>query len=260
MEEMVQLAPRLVHKVLDELSITQSVIELLIRDASIAPDVCEKLALIKWQVRQVGAPAIQLLEITKTRDRHLQIVDVAEVLLDLTRLLECLLGKAIKLQIESDADLWPIRAATDQFDEIFCNLAVNSRQAMPNGGVLRIRGTNVKAAMGGTDPKDATSTGYVSIEIEDTGVGIPELDLGRIFDPFFTTKGAGCGFGLARVDIHRQKCKWSNYRDVRSWQRDNVSHSFAATSPTTIESRILIVGSSNSGPCDDRNLHSGGVV
>jgi two-component system, cell cycle sensor histidine kinase and response regulator CckA len=199
MEEIVRLAPRMAHEILDELSIAQGAIDVLVKDKSIAPEVCEKLALIKGQIRQAGAPAIQLLEITKTKDSHLHIIDVTETLLEIARLLRRLLGRDIKLQIKFEPSLWPIKVATDQFEHVFCILAVNARHAMPNGGILRIRATNVKDATGETGSVDTAPADYVSIEIEDTGIGIPESALDRIFEPFFTTKGPGCGLGLAKV-------------------------------------------------------------
>jgi two-component system cell cycle sensor histidine kinase/response regulator CckA len=98
--------------------------------------------------------------------------------------------------------LWPVKADLNQFEQVVVNLAVNARDAMPNGGKLSIRTRNVSADEAknfghvGFAPDD-----YVLIEVEDTGSGIPPDVLSKIFEPFFTTKelGKGTGLGLSTV-------------------------------------------------------------
>jgi two-component system, cell cycle sensor histidine kinase and response regulator CckA len=197
--ELVRLAPRMAHLIRDELSVTQNAMELLMKDKSISSDVRDKIASIKGQVHQAAASATQFLRITKTKHTHQEVVDVREVLSVLSPLLQRLLGDNVHLQMELDKDLWPIKINLEQFEHIFCILAVNARDAMPAGGSFQIRAINIMDVVRKTNFGVSADTGCVRITISDTGVGIPEVMVGRIFDPFFTTKGVGHGFGLAKV-------------------------------------------------------------
>jgi two-component system, cell cycle sensor histidine kinase and response regulator CckA len=195
-EELVRLAPRMAHLIRDELSIAQNAMELLLEDKSVSSEVREKIASIKGQVQQATASVTQFLRITKTEHSHQEIVDTRKALSALSPLLQRLLGDSVRLQLESDEDLWPIKINLEQFEHIFCILAVNARDAMSGGGALQIRATNTVDGMGKNNIAEA---GFVRITISDTGTGIPDAVVGRIFDPFFSTKGGGHGFGLAKV-------------------------------------------------------------
>ncbi len=197
--EFVRLVPMMAHNVIHELSVARSAMDLLISDNSIPPDTREKLSLVKGAVGQATAQATQLLKITGTEDSHLAVLDIQEVLSDLSPLLQLLLGEDIQLRLELELDLWPIKIAVGQFEEMFCNLVVNARHAMPNGGTLQICATNIADTILNPGFANGAHAHHVLIEIADTGVGIAEAVLGQIFEPFFTTKGAGCGFGLAMV-------------------------------------------------------------
>jgi two-component system cell cycle sensor histidine kinase/response regulator CckA len=101
--------------------------------------------------------------------------------------------------MELDKDLWPIKINLEQFELIFCILAVNATDAMPAGGTFQIHAINIMDGVRKTNFGVSADTGCVRITISDTGVGIPDAMVGRIFDAFFTTKGVGHGFGLAKV-------------------------------------------------------------
>jgi two-component system, cell cycle sensor histidine kinase and response regulator CckA len=101
--------------------------------------------------------------------------------------------------MELDRDLWPIKVNLEQFEHIFCILAVNASDAMPAGGTFQIRAINIMDERRKNNFRVSANTGFVRITISDTGVGIPEATVDRIFDPFFTTRGVGHGFGLAKV-------------------------------------------------------------
>jgi two-component system cell cycle sensor histidine kinase/response regulator CckA len=102
-------------------------------------------------------------------------------------------------------DLWPVKADISQFEQVIVNLAVNARDAMADGGRLKVSTSNVTAAecerhhAKGT--KGMPAADYVLVEVRDTGTGIPEAIVGKIFDPFFSTKevGKGTGLGLSTV-------------------------------------------------------------
>jgi len=99
-------------------------------------------------------------------------------------------------------DLWPIRTDLSQFEQVIVNLAVNARDAMPNGGRLELRTRNLaEAECARFAYKPFTSGDYVLIEVGDTGEGIAPENIDKIFEPFFSTKevGKGTGLGLSTV-------------------------------------------------------------
>ncbi|MGH7935795.1 MAG: response regulator, partial [Chthoniobacterales bacterium] len=104
--------------------------------------------------------------------------------------------------VKHGRDLWPVRADLNQFEQSIVNLAVNARDAMPNGGALSIRTRNVtREECAEFGEKLLVPADYVLVEVADTGEGIAPNLLDKIFEPFFTTKevGKGTGLGLAMV-------------------------------------------------------------
>jgi two-component system cell cycle sensor histidine kinase/response regulator CckA len=131
-----------------------------------------------------------------------QVLWLGEVLSELSILLARLLGENVKLEFVHGRDLWPIKADLNQFETVIINLAVNARDAMPEGGTMTVRTLNLPAdEVKRFDHKPLPEIDYVLIEMEDTGSGIPPDVQEKIFEPFFTTKevGKGTGLGLSTV-------------------------------------------------------------
>lgn len=124
-------------------------------------------------------------------------LSLTDVLADLRMLLARLAGPSVKLVIEHGRDLWPVKADLGEFERVVVNLVTNARDAMPDGGGLTIRTRNLAGnevpALG---HREITPQDYVSVEVIDTGSGIPPDVLKQIFEPFFTTKEVGKGTGL----------------------------------------------------------------
>jgi two-component system cell cycle sensor histidine kinase/response regulator CckA len=144
----------------------------------------------------------QLLAFSRQQAADPVILDPAAAIANLSLLLTRLLRSSVELRLE--ADQRPLRVLIDpvQFDQVILNLAVNARDAMPNGGRLTIATAALTVTPGATVAGEAVPPGeYVRIAVSDTGVGIADDVLGHIFEPFFTTKapGAGTGLGLATV-------------------------------------------------------------
>ncbi len=118
------------------------------------------------------------------------------------RLLERLLGEGFRLELKLGAGVAPIMADPGQVEQIVINLALNSRDSMPGGGVITIETGQRRIAGSPPAASPVLKPGdYALLSVADTGIGIPEADLHRIFDPFFTTKpvGQGTGLGLSLV-------------------------------------------------------------
>ena len=131
-----------------------------------------------------------------------KVLDVNLALRSLRGMLARLLGEDIALSIEEAPGLWPTRIDPGQLDQVVLNLAVNARDAMPDGGQLRIGTANRTLDEAGAARHSGAAKGdYVVLAVTDTGVGMGPEVLAHIFEPFFTTKeiGRGTGLGLATV-------------------------------------------------------------
>jgi two-component system, cell cycle sensor histidine kinase and response regulator CckA len=199
-EEFIRLAPQMAHRIRDELSIMQTAADFLINDGSIPTDARDKIALLKAHLGNIAVLAGQFLIITGNETNQLTVLNIREVISQLASLLQRLLDERNQLQIAIDPNLWPIKADLSQFEGLLCSLTANARDAMPSGGRLCIKATNVPKTECATKPEiRKNAADYVLVEVADTGVGIGKDIIDRIFEPFFTTKGPGCGFGLPKV-------------------------------------------------------------
>ena len=144
-------------------------------------------------------------------------VDFAAMLDNLVVLIRRVIGENITVTTHADADLWQILADPVQVEQSIVNLAINARDAMPNGGTLRITAHNAPRPKGERRPDGEVRPGeYVQITVADTGVGMDEATRARMFEPFFTTKpqGQGTGLGLSTVYGFVRQC--GGYIGVRS--------------------------------------------
>jgi two-component system cell cycle sensor histidine kinase/response regulator CckA len=157
---------------------------------------------IKQNANRAASLVRHLLAFSRKQTLRPQVLDLGEVLSDLTMLLRRLIGEKVTLDVVHGRDLWPVKVDISQFEQVIVNLAVNARDAMPDGGRLTLRTANVTAKeceryhAKGMPPAD-----YVLVEVADTGTGIPDAIRDKIFDPFFSTKevGKGTGLGLSTV-------------------------------------------------------------
>lgn len=129
-------------------------------------------------------------------------LDVAVLVRSIEDLLRRTLGEQIELVIDMSPDLWSAVADDNQLESAILNLAINSRDAMPDGGRLTIAGRNAHLSARDLVHSDRGEAGdYVEIRVADTGLGMPADVLAKAFDPFYTTKpqGQGTGLGLSMV-------------------------------------------------------------
>ncbi len=145
----------------------------------------------------------QLLIFAKGGEPVLEDVDIADALRGIVSF--NLTGSNVRAEIVLPDNLWPLRADKGQIGQVFSNLIINARQAMPTGGTIFICGENIRDMKNVMLPH--LSSDFVMISVRDEGVGIPEHLLDRIFDPYFTTKKTGSGLGLATVHSIIQKHK-----------------------------------------------------
>jgi signal transduction histidine kinase len=144
----------------------------------------------------------RLLAFSRRQTLDPQSVDVGELVLSMEDLLRRTLGERVTLTVASSPDLWPARCDANQLESALLNLAINARDAMPDGGKLTIECvTRTLSRPLASQPDPIQPGDYVVVTVSDTGVGMPESVKGKVFDPFFTTKpiGKGTGLGLSMV-------------------------------------------------------------
>jgi signal transduction histidine kinase/CheY-like chemotaxis protein len=140
----------------------------------------------------------QLLGVARKQPLRNETIHVGRWLPASRELLRASLGAKVSLEVDVDEDVWPVLVDVAEFELALINLAVNARDAMPNGGRFTVRARNIGFRPGEGFPLDGD---FVQISLEDTGVGMPADVLARAFEPLYTTKpkGMGTGLGLPQV-------------------------------------------------------------
>ena len=171
-------------------------------------------------------------------------LDLNEVVTSISRMLRRMIGEDIRLQLHLHSKPVLIHADAGMLDQIIMNLAVNARDAMPQGGQLLIETAEKMMASAAADRPAETMPGrYVRLTITDNGCGIPPEVLPRIFEPFFTTKGVGKGTGLGLATVFGIVKQHQGWIDVESQPGQGASfHVFlpaiTALSPVKDQPRV----------------------
>ncbi len=157
---------------------------------------------VKANSNRAAALTRQLLAFSRQQTLRPQLLQLPDVVSEVSSLLKRLLGENISLDVTHGRNLGPVRADPGQLEQVIVNLVVNARDAMPDGGTVSIRTFACPAAQVREMKNDFMPIGdYTGLSVSDTGVGIPPEAIGKIFEPFYTTKevGKGTGLGLSTV-------------------------------------------------------------
>jgi two-component system cell cycle sensor histidine kinase/response regulator CckA len=202
MEALGQLAGGVAHDFNNLLTIINGCTELLL--SKLGPDDSSRSFL--EQIKKAGERSAvltrQLLTFSRKQAPMLRVLDLNAVIADVDNLLRRLIGENIKLVTDLSVRLRNVQADPGQMEQVLCNLIVNARDAMPQGGQITIRTRNMTFEKGYSRPLPEIPLGsYVLLQVEDTGTGMTPEVLSHLFEPFFTTKepGKGTGLGLATV-------------------------------------------------------------
>jgi signal transduction histidine kinase len=191
MEAIGQLAGGVAHDFNNLLTVIQGYVELL--EERLVDDTRSRTYLGELRHASVSASTLtrQLLAFSRRQIVETRVLDLGEVLKTVEPIVRRLIGEHIEVRVHTSEERLRLMGDAGQIEQIVLNLAVNARDAMPDGGRLEIRAT-----------ADTANGKQVLLSVSDTGLGMDEATRSRIFEPFFTTKGAGRGTGLGLATVY----------------------------------------------------------
>jgi PAS domain S-box-containing protein len=158
----------------------------------------------------------RLLTFARRRKLAAQRLVLNERMSEMQNLLRRTLGEEITLATKLDADLWPTLTDPGEIDSAVINLAINARDAMPNGGTLTLSTRNMSLEAAAAQMADAQPGDYICLALTDTGHGMTPEVLKRAIEPFFTTKGSGKGTGLGLSSVYGFARQSGGFVDISS--------------------------------------------
>jgi PAS domain S-box-containing protein len=177
-------------------------LELIGRRADQSPHIRKLAQAAEHAASRAARLTESLLAFARVRPMRRETIDVNRLVEDFSGIVRRAVGDSVRNELDLSSDVHLIHTDPAQLEAALLNLAINARDAMPDGGVLRLCTRNVRLRPEDlADNKDATAGEFVEIEVRDSGTGMPDDILGRVFEPFFTTKevGKGSGLGLSQV-------------------------------------------------------------
>ena len=202
MEAVGRLAGGVAHDFNNLLMVIKGHTELLQNRINTPDELSRKVEQIEKAADRASALTRQLLAFSRMQVLQPHVMDLNTVIADMGKLLPRMIGEDVELVIRTTGNLGAIRADAGQMGQIIMNLAVNARDAMPDGGKLTVETSNADLDEAYNDVHPIVRPGrYVLLAVSDTGIGMDAATQAHIFEPFFTTKaqGKGTGLGLATV-------------------------------------------------------------
>ena len=209
LESLGQLAGGIAHDFNNLLAVIMNY-STFVQEALQTSDQTESLKVACRDVEQISNAATRaaslthrLLTFARQEVVRLEVVSPNSIIEEVEKLLSRTIGEDIEFTFTLAADLWSVRIDPGQLQQVIVNLAVNARDAMPDGGVLAVETSNLNVDEGyAATQADLEAGRYVRIRVSDSGTGMSPEIVDQIFDPFFTTKPAGQGTGLGLATVH----------------------------------------------------------
>jgi two-component system cell cycle sensor histidine kinase/response regulator CckA len=202
MEAVGRLAGGIAHDFNNLLMVIQGYSDLLVERLPDGDPLRRNAEQIQMASQRASSLTRQLLAFSRKQMLAPKILNVQSVVAEMEKILRRLIGEDVQLETSSAPDLGLIKADRSQIEQVILNLAVNARDAMPQGGRLTIETANVELDASYSHPPAVLSPGrYVMLAVTDNGCGMDAETQAHVFEPFFTTKekGKGTGLGLATV-------------------------------------------------------------
>jgi two-component system cell cycle sensor histidine kinase/response regulator CckA len=212
MESIGQLAAGVAHDFNNMLTVIQGHAGILMARPNLPPQMFDSAQAVYFASERAAGLTRQLLMFSRKNVMQRKLLDLREVVGNMTKMLKRLLGETITLEFNPPKEVPVVYGDTGMMEQVIMNLSVNARDAMPGGGklVINVDPVEIADAYVQTHP-EARPGNFVCLRVTDTGVGMDTTIINRIFEPFFTTKevGKGTGLGLATVyGIVKQHDGW----------------------------------------------------
>ncbi|MBV9240538.1 MAG: PAS domain S-box protein [Acidobacteria bacterium] len=226
MEAIGQLAGGVAHDFNNLLTVISGYSQMLLRSETLDPASENMIREIHKAGERAASLTHKLLAFSRNQVLKPRVVNINDAVIDSEAMLRRLIGENIVLKTYMDPALEEVNVDLSQIDHVLMNLAINARDAMPSGGRLILRTSNIRLTDAYCRVRPGTTPGaYVMLSVTDTGDGMDEETKSHIFEPFFTTKGPakGTGLGLAMVhgfieqsnghiDVHSEMGKGTTFR------------------------------------------------
>jgi len=196
LESIGELAAGVAHEFNNLLASIMGYTQLGISALSPGHPVCSDLEVVLRSADRARKLASQLLTFSRQQVSYTKVFDLNQLILDTRNLLRSVIEEDVEIVMLLSPDLHLVSADPDQIEQVLINLVVNARDAMPTGGKLVIETANLNVNESQADRWNCTAGGYVSLTINDNGIGMSEEVKRKAFDPFFSTKETGKGTGL----------------------------------------------------------------
>lgn len=217
MEAVGQLAGGIAHDFNNSITLIKVCSQLALQEIKEEDAVKDKLKQIDEATGRSADLARQLLNFSRRQVAEAKILDLNNIVTNLNKMLQRVIGENIELVNKMAERLWPIKVDPGHIEQIIINLTVNARDAMPEGGKLILETANV--VLNETPiriDKKVISGEYVRFSVADTGMGMAPATMEHIFEPFFTTKTNGKGTGLGLFMVHGILKKYGGHIVVES--------------------------------------------
>jgi PAS domain S-box-containing protein len=203
MESVGQLAGGVAHDFNNLLTVIAGRTDFLLGSTNLDSEQTTDLEEIKKAAERAAELTRQLLAFSRKQLLQPRVLDLNRVMGEVEPMLRRLIGEDIQIRIVAGERLGNVTADPGQLQQILMNLALNARDAMPNGGTIMLQTANQTIRGGTTAGSTQVPQGeYVVLQVSDTGTGMDLSTQGRIFEPFFTTKGQGKGTGLGLSTVY----------------------------------------------------------
>jgi CheY-like chemotaxis protein len=203
MEAIGRLAGGIAHDFHNLLIVIVGYADLVLNQLNTDDPVCRDIQEIRAAGKRAASLTRQLLAFSRRQILQPQVLDLNMIVSRMDGLLRRLIGEDVRLECRSEQSLDRVRADPGEIEQVILNLALNARDAMPQGGTLAIETANVeldRAYM--SDHPDATAGRHVMLAISDTGIGMDDAAQTHLFEPYYTTKGPGKGTGLGLATVY----------------------------------------------------------
>lgn len=202
METIGRLAGGVAHDFNNLLTVIRGYSKIMMEDRAADTTLITRLGHIKRAAGRTASLTYQLLAFSRQHILQPRVFRLDELVCESTKMLQRLIGEDIEMRIVGTTNLGKVKADPGQIEQVILNLAVNARDAMPDGGTLTIETSNAELTVEFCEQHAGAEPGrYVMLGVTDTGVGMDKDTMLHFFEPFYTTKeiGKGTGLGLSMV-------------------------------------------------------------